>query len=126
MRNLTDLNQYRDTSKAVIEHFGSVGDETCGCFWISSPIDSARMRVVASNGEGWDHISISRKNRCPNWLEMEHAKRLFFQDDETAMQLHVPAVDHRSYHDFCLHIWRPHDAEIPRPPAIMVAPVQAA
>lgn len=125
MRNLNELNRCRDTSRAVIAHFGSVGDETCGCFWINSPVDSAPMRVVASNGEGWDHISISRKNRCPNWPEMEHAKRLFFQDDETAMQLHVPVSDHRSFHDFCLHIWRPHSFDIPRPPAIMVAPEQA-
>lgn len=126
MRNLYELNRYRDTSKAVVAHFGFAGDDTCGCFWISSPVDSAPMRVVASSGEGWDHISISRKNRCPNWPEMEHAKRLFFRDDETAMQLHVPVSDHRSFHHFCLHIWRPLNAEIPRPPAILVAPEQAA
>jgi len=66
------------------------------------------MRVMASAGMGWDHVSISRQNRCPNWPEMEHIKRLFFRDDETAMQLHVPPSDHISIHPYCLHLWRPH------------------
>jgi len=68
----------------------------------------------------WDHVSVSRANRCPNWPEMEHVKRLFFQDTETAMQLHVPAADHINNHPYCLHLWRPHGVEIPRPPAIFV------
>jgi hypothetical protein len=56
---------------------------------------------------------------------MEHVKRLFFKDDETAMQLHVPPSDHLSLHPYCLHLWRPQDREIPRPPSIMVAPPEA-
>ena len=122
MRNLRLLDAMRDTSPEVIRFFGFVGDETCGAFFITSPIDQFPMRVIASSGEGWDHVSVSRPNRCPNWPEMEHVKRLFFKDDETAMQLHVPPADHRSYHPNCLHLWRPLDREIPRPPAIMVAP----
>lgn len=126
MKNLTLLDHLRDRSAGVIAHYGSVGDETCGCFWVSSPIDGATMRVVASSDEGWDHVSVSRKNRCPNWPEMEHVKRLFFEDHEAAMQLHVPVDDHLSLHPHCLHIWRPRDQEIPRPPAIMVAPPKQA
>jgi hypothetical protein len=49
-------------------------------------------------------------------------KRLFFREDETAMQLHVPATDHINCHPHCLHLWRPTEVEIPRPPAIMVGP----
>jgi hypothetical protein len=88
---------------------------------VPSPIDKAELHVVASAGEGWDHVSVSRANRCPNWPEMEHVKRLFFKDDETAMQLHVPPSEHISHCGTCLHLWRPHDVEIPRPPAIFVA-----
>ena len=62
-------------------------------------------------------------HRCPTWDEMEWVKRKFFRDDETAMQLHVPASDHISFHPYTLHIWRPQDADIPRPPAIFVAPL---
>ena len=52
---------------------------------------------------------------------MEHVKRAFFKDDETAMQLHVPPSDHVNHHPHCLHLWRPNDGrDIPRPPAIFV------
>jgi len=51
---------------------------------------------------------------------MAYIKKLFFRDDETAMELHVPASDHISDHDNCLHLWRPQEVEIPRPPSWMV------
>lgn len=124
MRNLRLLDACRDTSPQVIRHYGNAGDETCGVFAVSSPIDRAAMRVIASSGEGWDHVSVSRQNCCPNWTEMEHVKRLFFEDEETAMQLHVPPSEHLSLHPHCLHLWRPTDREIPRPPAEFVAPVK--
>lgn len=120
MRNLRLLDTYRDCSKQVIEHYGNAGDETCGCFLVPSRIDSAPMRVVASSGEGWDHVSASRATRCPNWAEMEQIKRLFFRDDEVAMQLHVTVADHINVHPYCLHLWRPHDVAIPLPPKGMV------
>lgn len=123
MRNLHELNRYRDRSPEIVAYYGNAGDETCGAFFLQSPIDKATLRVIASSGGGWDHVSVSRKNRCPNWAEMEHVKRLFFADDETAMQLHVPSLDHISLHPFCLHLWRPQAVEIPRPPAIFVGPV---
>lgn len=126
MRNLHRLDAYRETGPDIIRLWGFVGDETCGMFHVPSPIDRAPIRVIASSGEGWDHVSVSRQTRCPNWPEMEHIKRLFFKDDETAMQLHVPPSDHINYHPYCLHLWRPHGVEIPRPPAYMVGPKEAA
>lgn len=83
---------------------------------------SADLRVIASSGEGWDHVSVSLPGRCPNWPEMEYVKRLFFKDSEAAMQLHVPPDDHINCHPNCLHLWRPLKGEIPRPPAILVGP----
>lgn len=122
MRDLRLLNAYRDYSPSVIAFYGNAGDETCGAFLIPSPIDRQPIRVIASSGEGWDHVSASRQGRCPNWPEMEHVKRLFFRDDETAMQLHVPPSEHVNCHPHCLHLWRPHSVEIPRPPSLMVGP----
>jgi len=125
MRNLNLLNIYRDEPPALLAMWGAPGDDTCGSFAVPSPIDRAFIRVIASSGEGWDHVSVSRRNRCPNWTEMEHIKRLFFKDDETAMQLHVPPSDHVNCHPYCLHLWRPQGIEIPRPPSIMVGPSEA-
>jgi len=119
MRDLSLLDALRQVE---IERklYGVRGDSTCGLFFVKSPIDAQTLRVIASNGEGWDHVSVSRERRTPNWLEMEHVKRLFFRDDECAMQLHVPETEHINCHPFCLHIWRPHAVDIPRPPNIMV------
>lgn len=121
MRNLRLLDAYRRTDEDVRKHYGWSGDETCGAFQVPSPVDRAPLMIVASCGGGWDHVSISRANRCPNWPEMEHIKRMFFNDDETAMQLHVPTSEHINAHPFCLHLWRPQAQEIPRPPAEMIA-----
>ena len=122
MRDLRQLDACRVRTQQVVSFYGGTGDETCGVFSVPSPTDKASLMVVASAEGGWDHISVSRKNRCPNWPEMEHAKRLFFEDNETAMQLHVPAAEHLSFHPYCLHIWRPQMVAIPRPPQIFVGP----
>ena len=106
--------------QAVIELYGFEGDDTCGAFNVPSPIDHAPLVIVASSGGGWDHVSVSRKNRVPNWAEMEHVARLFFRDDETAAQFHVPASDHINIHPNALHWWRSQEAPFPRPPGIFV------
>jgi len=87
---------------------------------VRSPIvpttTAAALRIIAANGGGWDHVSVSLVDRCPTWDEMEHVKRLFFKPDETAMQLHVPPSDHINRHPYVLHLWRPHRCAIPMPP----------
>lgn len=120
MKNLYMLDKFRVMDDFVIKTYGSTGNHENGMFMLASPIDGARMVVVASVGMGWDHVSVSRKKRCPNWPEMDFVKRAFFEDDETVMQLHVPASDHINVHNFCLHLWRPLHQEIPRPPGITV------
>ena len=120
MRNLNELNEFRDYSKKVLQLYGSYGDHTCGSFLVKSKIDKANMRIIASSGEGWEHVSISRKNRCPNWIELQQVKEMFFHDTETVVQYHVPPEDHVNNHPNCLHLWRPTEQEIPRPPVYMV------
>lgn len=120
MRNLSLLEQYRVRSKQVIAYWGWAGDETCGLFVLPSPIDGKELKIIASCGGGWEHVSVSRTNRTPNWPEMSHVKGIFFRDNETVMQLHVPAEDHVNDHPHCLHLWRPTKLEIPRPPKWMV------
>ena len=114
MKPLHILDEYRRPDWELA-HYGILGDDTCGMFEVLG------MRIIASTGIGWDHVSVSLANRCPEWQEMEHVKRLFFTETETAMQLHLPPSEHISLHPYCLHLWRPQNAEIPRPPAIMVA-----
>lgn len=122
MRNLRLLDIFRCTDRWVIDRFGGIGDEAHGMFDVPSPIDKGLMHVIASSDEGWDHVSVSRPNRCPNWPEMDHIRHLFFRDEECIMQLHPPVAENISFHPYCLHMWRPLDAEIPRPPSILVGP----
>jgi hypothetical protein len=118
MRNLHEIDRYRLTTKEVYDRYGSSGDETCGVFVI--PFQSYELRVIASNGGGWDHLSISLTNRTPNWKEMEYIKRLFFKPEEMAIQFHVPESKHINVHPNCLHLWRPQNFEIQLPPAEFV------
>ena len=123
MKDLAILDAFRQRTQRVLQMYGSFGDGGNGVFSLPFPRTSVYLLCVASNGDGWDHVSVSLSNRCPNWAEMEHVKRAFFKDDETAMQLHVPPSDHVNHHPHCLHLWRPNDGrEIPRPPAIFVGP----
>lgn len=118
MRRLRELNVYRD--RAWERAMGGPGDDRGGCFVIKR--NGVELRCIAANDEGWDHVSVTTNlPRCPTWAEMEHIKRLFFQDGEVAMQLHVATPDHISAHPYCLHIWRPHGVDIPLPPKGMVA-----
>jgi hypothetical protein len=114
MRNLHDLDRHR------VKHMGQLGDAMCGAFLIPSPSDGGQLRVIAAAADGWDHVSVSRADRCPTWEEMEHVKRRFFQEDEVAFQLHLPPKDHINCHPRCLHIWRAHNQNPPLPPVEMV------
>ncbi len=117
MRNLRELDIHRINSSMW---YGDSGDGWNGAFRFN--VENGVLFVIASHGGGWDHVSVSREDRIPTWGEMEHIKRLFFLDTETAMQLHVPVSQHINCHPYCLHLWRPQNQEIPLPPSFMVGP----
>ena len=77
--------------------------------------------VIISDGEGWDHVSVSilRKKRCPTWEEMCWLKDLFFDETELVVQYHPPKSDHVNMHPYCLHLWR-FQGDMPKPDKIMV------
>lgn len=96
--------------------------ETEGVFNVERRGGREVLRIIASAGEGWDHVSVSLVNRCPTWAEMSWVKSQFFHDDDAVMQLHVAATNHLNVHPYCLHLWRPwaRVGVIPLPPSIMV------
>lgn len=99
---------------------GGRGDDICGAFEFKQ--GKARLRVIATAGDDWEHVSVSLEKRCPTWEEMAWIGRKFFGPDAYAMQLMVPVTEHISHHPYCLHWWRPVGVEIPVPPHWMVAP----
>lgn len=116
MKNLSFLKE-----RQVPHPFATDADDHNGMFLIHCPSSGRDLAVIASNGDGWDHVSVSLKNRCPNWPEMDFVKRLFFEPHECVVQFHVPESDHISLHPYCLHLWRPQMDKIPLPPKEMVA-----
>ena len=121
MRDLHNLDQFRLRDPQIVADFGSTGDGGNGAFIIPVPGRLTSLKVIASNGDGWDHISVSplHLQRTPTWAEMEVAKKAFF-GDVTAMQLHLPASKHVNCHPYTLHVWIPHAVKIPLPPDWMV------
>lgn len=115
-----------DLSDGVFERlrveskYGGPGCSNGGAFRLFCSRTRGQLRIIASSGAGWDHISISLEHRCPNWIEMEYVKRLFFKPTELAWQYHMPVKDHISCHPYVLHIWRKQDFEMPTPPAELV------
>ena len=73
---------------------------------------------IASNGGGWEHVSVSPKNqkRCPTWEEMCEIKAMFFLPDECVVQYHPPESEYVNNYGTCLHLWRPVGGKLPRPP----------
>lgn len=78
--------------------------------------------VIASNIEGWDHVSVTcpKEKRCPTWEEMSFIKDLFFEPEETAYQYHPPHSQYVNTHPYCLHIWKKQGFEMPLPPLDMI------
>lgn len=90
------------------------GDANGGYFRLNN------LHIIASNGEGWDHVSVSLPDRCPSWNEMCRVKDLFFFDEECVMQLHPAKSAYVNNHPYTLHLWKPQNAVIPTPDVILV------
>jgi hypothetical protein len=104
--------------------YASEPREDFGAFLVPGPC-GRELRIIASSGDAsiginWEHVSVSLFKHCPNWQEMCFVKSLFWDDEETVMQLHPPKSKWINNHEFCLHLWRPTDCEIPLPPEITV------
>ena len=91
-----------------------------GAFILDSPIDNSQLRIIASDGLGWEHISVSRPKRCPNWPEMCHVKDMFWDEEDCVLQYHPAKSEYIDNHPYCLHLWRPTKQKVPYPNSILV------
>ncbi len=106
------------------------GDGNKGMFIIPHPkIEKYFLQCVISDGAGWEHVSVTiqstirKVERCPTWEEMCIVKDIFFEPEETVMQLHPPKSQYVSTHPYCLHLWRPLGIALPLPDPRMVGKV---
>ena len=85
-------------------------------------INGEEFGIIASDGMGWQHVSVSKvgkPNKVPNWEHMCRIKQLFWGDDVWVMQFHPAKVDYVNNHAGCLHLWRPTTVAMPTPPSIL-------
>lgn len=78
------------------------------------------LKVVAHGQGNWEHVSVSRDDRCPIWAEMCLIKDLFWDDDDVVVQYHPAKKDYVNVHPYCLHLWRPTNQALPVPPKSFV------
>jgi len=78
------------------------------------------LHFIFSWGCGFEHLSVSTPIKTPTWEQMCKMKDIFWNDNEVCMQLHPKKEDYVNNMEYCLHIWRPIDKEIPTPPSIML------
>jgi len=110
---------------------GTAADGNNGAFDLESPEPGWRLALMASDGEGWEHVSIHAyntirtKQRTPTWKEMSYVKRLCWDADDVVMQLHPRESEYVNCHPHVLHLWRPTEASIPTPPPILIGPLSA-
>lgn len=106
----------------------TAADGNNGIFCLASPEPGWTLRIVASDGENWEHVSIhcdrpSGQMRTPTWKEMAFVKRAFWDGEDVVMQLYPKEADYVNLHPYTLHWWRPIGVEIPTPPSMLVGPV---
>lgn len=80
------------------------------------------VRIIASDGDGWEHVSISLNFRDPTWDEMCYFKSLFWDEEDFVVQMHPPKSDYVNNHPYCLHLWRKAGTNdfCERPPSLLV------
>ena len=104
-------------------------DGNNGAFAIPAKIPGRELWVIASDGEGWEHVSVSivgRRTAVPNWEEMDYVCRIFWGEEDLVVQYHPRRSKHINYHEGCLHLWRPIGVVLPEPEPKLVGPVEAA
>lgn len=95
---------------------------TAGAFRI--PIGTTYLSVIVSDGEGWEHVSVSHTSHIPTWEEMCAIKDLFWDEEDVVIQYHPRKSEYVTNCRTCLHLWRPTTGEIPTPDPWLVGNVK--
>lgn len=90
-----------------------------GAFLIN--VDGCPVRCIASDGEGWQHVSVSQSQskHPPRWSVMCAVKDLFWEDEDWVVQFHPAKSEYVNNHEGCLHLWRSTASHQPTPPSYL-------
>lgn len=62
------ISNNKSTEEFRMRAFSRESDGNNGAFFV--PFEGRYLKVICSDGMGWDHVSVSLENRIPNWREM--------------------------------------------------------
>ena len=120
MSNWTYLNDSARVRKGMFSSHERDGFNGMFEMWIVQ----TRVKCVASDGKGWQHVSVSlvdKPNTPPKWDVMCAIKDLFWDDEDCVIQFHPQKSRYITNHPGVLHLWRCTDGrEQPQPPDEMV------
>ncbi len=122
MRNLSHLDDKRVRLVHDLGELSYGNDEHNGCFVLPNPRGASEpeLRVIATDGQGWDHVSVSTRSRTPTWEEMAFIRDLFFEQSEIPVQFGPPRALYVNVHPYCLHWWRNQSVVYDLPPIRLV------
>lgn len=105
-------------------------DGLSGAFFVVCHKTACELKIISSTGHGWEkeglappcweHVSVSTRNRCPNWDEMCFVKSLFWDDTETVVQFHPDRAHYVNCHPYTLHLWKPVGISLVLPDSLAV------
>jgi len=104
----------------------SLTGDNFGAFVISRL--GVKLFLVVSDGDewpfpppAWEHASITLSvKRTPHWAEMCWVREQLWDAEDLVLQIHPPRSEYVNLHEYALHLWRPIDYDLPRPPRITV------
>jgi hypothetical protein len=85
-------------------------------------INGLKIKVIASDGEGWRHVSVSIDNSemTPSWSVMCQVKDLFWEPEDWVVQFHPAQSQYVNNHPGVLHLWQCTKEKFPQPDRLMV------
>jgi hypothetical protein len=113
----------------ALDWSSTTADGNNGAFWLTSPEPGWHLLALVSDGDGWEHVSVSARvggrgrTRTPTWKEMAYVKALFWEDEDVVVQYHPRKSEYVNCHKDVLHLWRPTSFEMPTPPPEFVGPL---
>jgi hypothetical protein len=119
-----ELSRWRD---APGRWASTAADGNNGAFRLPSPEPGWRLAIIASDGEGWEHVSVHAFRgrdevtvRTPTWREMAFVKGEFWDAEDVVVQFYPRASEYVNNHPNTLHWWRPIGVDLPTPPRDLV------
>ena len=104
------MSDWIEINKGRIREGRFSSDDSDGCNGAFELfVCSEFVRVIASDGEGWKHVSVSRKrsDKTPTWEMMCKIKDMFWEPEDWVCQFHPAQSEYINNHPGCLHLWQP-------------------